>query len=96
VKDLCHTKGIAAAVGMTIHKDYRSDRDATIATRLREAGAVLLGKLQLSEGPSVNITPRLISRRAAHPHGVRFGWRSGKPSWSPSYLVKVSFAVCSN
>ena len=50
VKDLCHTKGIRTAAGMTIHKDYRPDRDATVVTRLREAGAVLLGKLQLTEG----------------------------------------------
>ena len=50
VKDLCRTKGIPTAAGMPIHKDYRPDRDATVVTRLREAGAVLLGKLQLTEG----------------------------------------------
>jgi amidase len=50
VKDLCHTKGVATAAGMPIHKDYLPDRDATVVTRLREAGAVLLGKLQLTEG----------------------------------------------
>jgi amidase len=50
VKDLCYTKGIVTAGGMPIHKDYRPDRDATVVTRLREAGAVLLGKLQLTEG----------------------------------------------
>jgi amidase len=50
VKDLCHTKGIATAAGMPIHKDYCPPRDATVVTRLQEAGAVLLGKLQLTEG----------------------------------------------
>jgi amidase len=25
VKDLCHTRGIPTAAGMTIHKDYRPD-----------------------------------------------------------------------
>lgn len=50
VKDLCHTKGIATAAGMPIHKDYHPSRDATVVTRLRQAGAVLLGKLQLTEG----------------------------------------------
>ena len=50
VKDLCHTKGIGTAAGMPIHKDYRPTRDATVVSRLREAGAVLLGKLQLTEG----------------------------------------------
>src|SRR5215813_5834084 len=30
VKDLGHTKGIATAAGMPLHKDYRPDRDATV------------------------------------------------------------------
>jgi amidase len=50
VKDLCHTKGIPTSAGMTIHNDYRPANDATVVTRLREAGAVLLGKLKLTEG----------------------------------------------
>src|SRR5215467_13915453 len=50
VKDLCHTKGIPTAAGMMIYKDYRPDRDATVVTRLQEAGAVLLGKLQMTKG----------------------------------------------
>jgi amidase len=50
VKDLCHTKGIATAAGMPLHRDFIPDADATVVRRLREAGAVLLGKLQLTEG----------------------------------------------
>jgi amidase len=50
VKDLCWTKGFPTAAGMAIYKDYRPDEDATVVRRLQEAGAVLLGKLQLSEG----------------------------------------------
>ena len=50
VKDLCWTKGFATAAGMAIYKDFRPDEDATVVRRLREAGAVLLGKLQLTEG----------------------------------------------
>src|SRR5262249_38654665 len=50
VKDLCHTKGIRTSAGMTIYKDYRPEHDATVVTRLREAGAVLLGKLRMTEG----------------------------------------------
>jgi amidase len=50
VKDLCHTKGIPTAAGMAIYKDYRPERDATVVTRLRDAGTVLLGKLQMTEG----------------------------------------------
>lgn len=50
VKDLCNTKGIPTAAGMMIYKGHRPDNDATVVTRLREAGAVLLGKLQMTEG----------------------------------------------
>jgi amidase len=70
LKDLCHTKGIPTSAGMTIHKDFRPERDATVVTRLREAGAVLLGKLKLTEGayfthhPSID--PPINPWSAAH------------------------------
>jgi amidase len=50
VKDLFRTKGLPTAAGMAIYKDYRPADDATVVLRLKEAGAVLLGKLQLTEG----------------------------------------------
>ena len=50
VKDLCFTKGIPTASGTTIYRDWKPVYDATVVERLREAGAVLLGKLELTEG----------------------------------------------
>ena len=50
VKDLCDTKGVPTAAGMAIRKDHRPDKDSTVVTRLRVAGAVTLGKLQMTEG----------------------------------------------
>jgi amidase len=74
VKDLCHTKGIATAAGMAIYKDYCPDRDATVVARLHQAGAVLLGKLQLTEGAfgahHPSITPPVNPWSAAHWTGV--------------------------
>jgi amidase len=74
VKDLCHTKGIPTAAGMAIHKDYRPEQDATVVTRLHEAGAVLLGKLQLTEGAFAQhhplIDPPVNPWSAAHWTGV--------------------------
>jgi amidase len=74
VKDLCHTKGISTSAGMTIHKDYRPEQDATVVTRLREAGAVLLGKLKLTEGAYAahhpSIDPPINPWSAAHWTGV--------------------------
>lgn len=49
VKDLCWTAGIPTAAGMTMYQDFVPDEDATVVQRLREAGAVLLGKLQMTE-----------------------------------------------
>ena len=49
VKDLCWTAGVPTAAGMQIYKDFVPDQDATVVQRLREAGAVLLGKLQMTE-----------------------------------------------
>ncbi len=50
VKDLCWTEGIATAAGMPLHRNFIPTIDATAVRKLREAGAVLLGKLQLTEG----------------------------------------------
>ena len=50
VKDLCNTAGIATAAGMAIHRANVPTKDATVVARLRDAGAVILGKLQMTEG----------------------------------------------
>ncbi|MBZ9935240.1 amidase [Mesorhizobium sp. BR1-1-16] len=59
VKDLCFTKGIKTTGGMTIYADYIPDHDATVVTRLAEAGAVLLGKLHMTEGATLEHHPDL-------------------------------------
>jgi amidase len=63
VKDLCWTRGFATAAGMAIHKDHRPTEDATVVCRLREAGAVLLGKLQLTEGAYADHHPSVTPPR---------------------------------
>src|SRR3981081_2709439 len=50
VKDLCWTQDAPTAAGMKIYRNNRPGEDATVVTRLKEAGAVILGKLQLTEG----------------------------------------------
>jgi amidase len=53
VKDLCLTAGVPTMAGMAIRRDFVPDRDATVIERLDAAGAVLLGKLALTEGAMV-------------------------------------------
>lgn len=50
LKDLCFTKGIPTAGGMPIHAEQTPAFDATVTARLAQAGAVLLGKLKMTEG----------------------------------------------
>jgi amidase len=57
VKDLCYTKGVRTMGGTTVRQDFVPDVDAAVVSRLREAGAVLLGKLNLSEGAAAGYNP---------------------------------------
>ncbi len=50
LKDLFWTKGFPTAAGTAVHSNYRPDEDASVVRRLNQAGAVVLGKLQLTEG----------------------------------------------
>jgi amidase len=50
VKDLCDTAGVPTAAGMAIRRDHVPAKDATVVARLKQAGAVILGKLQMTEG----------------------------------------------
>ena len=49
VKDQMWTKGIRTTGGSRILADFVPDEDATVIAKLKEAGAVLLGKTNLSE-----------------------------------------------
>lgn len=50
LKDLLYTQGIATASGTRVMRDYVPEEDATVVTRLKAAGAVIIGKTQLTEG----------------------------------------------
>jgi Asp-tRNA(Asn)/Glu-tRNA(Gln) amidotransferase A subunit family amidase len=49
IKDLFATKGIKTTWGSVPFKDQMIDRDATVVSRLEEAGAVLVAKLSMGE-----------------------------------------------
>ena len=50
VKDLCYTDGTRTMGGTKVLEDFVPDFDSTVVARFRAAGAVLLGKLNLTEG----------------------------------------------
>lgn len=50
IKDLVWMKGLPATAGMALLRDFRPDEDATAIKRLVAAGAVLIGRLNMTEG----------------------------------------------
>ncbi|MUM16598.1 amidase [Mycobacterium sp. CBMA 623] len=61
VKDLIRTRDVRTTAGMSIYAHYTPDYDATVVERLRQAGAVLLGKLALTEGASGEHHPSVVA-----------------------------------
>jgi amidase len=59
LKDLCYTKNVPTAAGMTIHKNFRPSFNGTVVQRLLDAGAICLGKLQLTEGAFADHHPAI-------------------------------------
>ena len=57
VKDLCFTTGVATMGGARVLQDFVPDFDGTVVRKFNEAGAVILGKLNLTEGAMAGYNP---------------------------------------
>jgi len=57
-KDLCYTKGVRTMGGTAVLRDFIPTFDSTVVSKLRAAGAVVLGKLTLSEGAAASARQR--------------------------------------
>ena len=58
LKDLCFTKGVRTMGGTAVLEDFKPAYDGTIVERFRAAGAILLGKLNLTEGAMAGYNPK--------------------------------------
>jgi len=56
IKDNIWTKGMRTTYGSMLYKDFVPDKDSVIAERLRNAGAIILGKTNLPEFGLIPIT----------------------------------------
>lgn len=63
LKDLLWTRGTPTEAGTLIHRGFTPHEDATVVARLRQAGAVLLGKLQMTEGAYSDHHPAITPPR---------------------------------
>lgn len=79
VKDLCWTKGVPTAGGMPMHQDFRPPEDSTVVARFADAGAVLLGKLQLTESAYADHHPAITPPK--NPWGAEY-WSGASSSGS--------------
>lgn len=59
VKDLCWTQDVTTTGGMPLYKDFVPTEDGTVVRKLREAGAVILGKLKLTESAYADHHPSI-------------------------------------
>jgi amidase len=57
IKDLCYTQGGRTMGGTAVLKNFVPAFDSTVVAKLRTAGAVVLGKLNLSEGAAAGYNP---------------------------------------
>ncbi|HXG04284.1 MAG TPA: amidase [Candidatus Binatia bacterium] len=74
LKDLFETRGLRTTAGSRILADFVPDRDATVVARLRAAGAIVLGKLNLHEF-------------AYGPEGVNVHYGTTRNPWDVSRLA---------
>ena len=85
VKDIIYTKGVLTSAGSRVLADHTPDYDSTIVERLDAAGAILLGKLNLSEFA--------IGGTIDHPFGTpRNPWDTGRSAGGSSSGSAVAVA----
>jgi amidase len=57
VKDLCFTRGVRTMAGTRVLSGFVPDEDAAVVAKIRAAGGVVLGKLNLTEGAMAGYNP---------------------------------------
>lgn len=80
VKDLCDAESVVTTAGMPrIHRRTIATGNSTVVERLREAGAIILGKLTLTEGAVAHHHPDVTP--PVNPHNRAF-WSGASSSGS--------------
>ena len=80
VKDLVYTEGIRTTMGSVIHQDFVPPDDATVIEKLKDAGAVIIGKTNTHEfayGPTGDVSHFGPVRNPYDPSRISGGSSSG-------------------
>jgi amidase len=88
VKDLCFTKGVATMGATKVLMDHVPDFDCTVVQKLNAAGAIILGKLNLTEGAMAGYSPEF--QVPVNPWGANL-WSGASSSGSG---VATSAGLC--
>lgn len=67
IKDNTFTRGIRTTDGSRLYEDFVPDQDAVLVSRLKEAGAIILGKTNLPEFGLVGITDNVLFGKTLNP-----------------------------
>jgi amidase len=68
VKDVVEVAGVVSAAGLPERRDFRPTQDAVVVTRLRAAGAILLGKTNCPPGGAGGFTDNAVYGRTSNPY----------------------------
>ena len=70
IKDQIETAGIATSFGSKACKDYVPANDATLVRKLKEAGAVILGKTTMPDWAASWFSTSSLSETTKNPHDL--------------------------
>lgn len=70
IKDSFNTAGIVSTAGTLGRKDFMPGTDATVVARLKEAGAILIGKTNTPEFTMSGLTSNLIYGQTLNPYDL--------------------------
>ncbi len=91
VKDQLYTRGIRTTGGSPIFNDFVPEEDATVIARLKEAGAILLGKLNMTEFATTGLAHGFsIARNPWDTERYTGGSSSGSGAATAAFLCATS------
>jgi Asp-tRNA(Asn)/Glu-tRNA(Gln) amidotransferase A subunit family amidase len=71
IKDNVFTKGVRTTWGSKLYENFVPDRDAVLVERIKNAGAVILGKTNLPEFGLIGITDNLVFGKTVNPWNLK-------------------------